>query len=127
MNTRITLDDNTMSAIMKLSDGNPGAASVCMKINATAELIDPDAAMGGISKLLSLDSYNIYGPDIWMLYKDVCNEDITKTIACLRACQLGLINLDSLKTAISNCGNGLDIDNMVGLVQEQLPNFAKEV
>ena len=82
----IDLTDSMMSAIMKLSEGNPGAMQVCMKIMDKAEEIDPDAMLGGLGVLLSLDTHQIYGSKIWMLYKDMCGEDIVKTLAVLRGC-----------------------------------------
>ena len=122
-NTRIELTDDGMSATLKLTDGNPGATNVCINMLNNAERIDPDAAFGGMGCLLSLDTHGIYGSSIWMLYKDVCGEDIVKTLALLRSVQLGLLEESKLIHAIENRGDGIIVDDVYKLVKERLPNF----
>lgn len=124
-NERITATDNAQSAIMKLAEGNPGALSVCCQLYKEAERIDPDAIFGGLSVLLSLDSFNIYGADIWMLYKDVCRESLVDVCAVLRGVQLGIVPLTTLQHAIQNRGEGLDVRATFAAVCERLPNFEK--
>ena len=106
MKERITLSDNTMSAIMKLSGGNPGAVTVVVSLLRDGETIDPDAALGGLAQLLALDSHGIYESEIWMLFKDVCDQDLTKVVLPLRACQLGFLSERELKNAITGNGRG---------------------
>lgn len=122
-NTRIKLTDSLMSSIQKVSEGNPGAMMVCTTMSKECPKIDPDAAFGEIGCLLSLDSHAIYGASIWMLYKDVCGEDIVKTLAVLRAVQLGLMEEEKLIYAIGNYGKGIDVNHIYDLVKEKLPNF----
>ena len=119
-NERICIEDNTISAIMKLAEGNPGALNVCMNIIESGPEIDP---IGGLGPLLSMDTLGIYGSRIWMLYKDVCGEDLPKTLAILRAWQLGFLEKGALLHAIDNCGEGIDIEKMVAAVCERLPEF----
>ena len=59
-----------------------------------------------------------------MLYKDVCKEDIVKTVAMLRANQLGILQKDKLIHAIDNYGNGINVDELHTQVKDQLPSFA---
>ena len=122
-NTRIELTDDGLSATQKLSEGNPGAMNVCINMLNNSEKIDPDAALGGIGCLLSLDTHGIYGSSIWMLYKDVCGEDIVKTLAVLRSVQLGFLNEKKLIHAIENRGAGIVVDDLYKLVKERLPAF----
>lgn len=122
-NTRIELTDTSMSATMKICEGNPGAMSVCVELFKNGDKIDPDAALGGLSCLLSLDTHSIYGSHIWMLYKDVCGENITKTIAVLRSVQLGFLSEEKLHAAIINRGDGIDVENLYDRVKIQLPKF----
>lgn len=89
---RIKLEDTELDIILKMSEGNLGAITVCTQIFNKAERIDPDAIMKGLSTMLSMDMYCIYGSRIWMLYKDVCKESIIHTVAILRACQLGFLS-----------------------------------
>ena len=75
--------------------------------------------------ILLLDTFDIYEERIWMLYKDVCKQDITNTIACLRACQLGMITESDLNNSIDNRGNGIVPDEITKKVQERLPQFGQ--
>lgn len=123
MNERIGLKDTTISAIMKLSEGNPGAIRVCTEMLNKSERIDPDSALGGLGALLSLDTHKIYGSRIWMLFKDVCKEDMVKTLAVLRSCQLGFLSDVDFNHAIDNYGAGIDIDDLYTQVKERLHTF----
>ncbi|KKM06858.1 hypothetical protein LCGC14_1739770, partial [marine sediment metagenome] len=111
--TRLELSDSTTDAIVKMSEGNPGALSVCMQLLTKIAEIDPDLTMGGLSTLLLLDTLGIYGSEIWMLYKDVCGEDIADTITILRGYQLGFIDENKLRHAINNRGDGIIVDDVL--------------
>lgn len=124
-NERIKLSDTVMDCASKMSEGNPGGLSVCMQMISTGAKIDPDAFGGGVAGLLAMDSLGIYGSRIWMLYKDVCGENLTKTMAMLRAWQLGFLTRSALDHAIDNYGNGVDVDALLSQVKDRLPNFAQ--
>ena len=124
MNTKLELTDTPQDMIIKLSEGNPGAMTICTRLLNEGAKIDPDSALGGYSNLLDLDTLNIYGGRIWMLYKDVCKEDIVKTVAMLRANQLGILQKDKLIHAIDNYGNGINVDELHTQVKDRLPSFA---
>lgn len=64
---RITLEDAAESAIIKLVEGNPGALSVCVGFL--------QRYPNGLLHLLKLDANRVYGPRIWMAWKDVCYSD----------------------------------------------------
>lgn len=121
--TKISLDDTVQDVIIKLSKGNPGALTVCLDILQKGKTIDPDGLGGGTGLLLLFDSLSLYGSRIWMLYKDVCGEDLVKTVAMLRAWQLGFVSEDNLKHAVDNYGNGIDNDDLYKQVKDRLPNF----
>ena len=122
-NERITAEDNIVSAIVKMADGNPGGAVVMREAALHSQEIDPMAVMGGFAPLLSLDTLGIYGNRVWMLYKDVCNEHLPTTLAMLRAWQLGILSDYKLNQAIDHRGDGLDLDSVKAAVKEQLPSF----
>ena len=124
--TRIEETDSIVEMVAKLGEGNPGAMTVCMELFSQEAEIDGDSALKGIGSLLSLDTYGIYGANIWMLYKDVCDEDIEKTIAVLRAGQLGLISLPVVEYAIAHYGEGIDVDQLTEQVKGVLPKFGRE-
>jgi hypothetical protein len=122
-NERITGTDTIQDIVVKMSEGNPGAISVMVQLIESSPIVDPQALMGGLGSLLSLDTLNIYGSRIWMLYKDVCGQDIAKTIGLLRAWQLGIVTQSNLNHAIDNYGEGIDVDDTLSKVVEQLPEF----
>jgi hypothetical protein len=119
---RIQSHMTVFDAIVAMADGNPGALRVMTEILKAGGTIDPDAVDGFIH-LLNLDTLRIYGPKIWMLYKDVCGEDLAKTIAVLRAVQLGFVDAATAHNAIENRGRGLDLPTLVSKVLDRLPDF----
>ena len=127
--SRITSGMTTMQALLALTEGNPGAITVLAEGMLKYEKIDPQAVFGGLQFLLSLDTHNIYGSDIWVFYKDICNHSIATVIALLRAVQLGYLPERSLKDCIDSCSSGrgvmdyIDINLMVDRVQETLQEF----
>ena len=123
--TKLDLNDSIEDIIIKMSEGNPGAISVCMMLYTKGGAIDPDALFGGLGGVLSLDSLGIYGSKIWMLFKDVCKQDLVKTSAMLRAWQLGFVPKATLLHAIDNYGAGIDTDALLAQVQERLPAFGQ--
>jgi hypothetical protein len=120
---KIQLDMSAMDMIMVMSEGNPGALKVLMESLDKVPEVDPDDVFGPWGLMMHLDSLGIYGERIWMLYKDLCGENITNTIAMARAWQLGIVRESDLKDAI----NGLTIFNVSDIIEkvkERLPSFA---
>jgi len=126
--SRIQLTDNSFSAIMKMCDGNPGAMDVLMKMTESSD-IDPDAFMGGMGKILSLDTLEIYGADIYVLHNDICDSNMVKTFAVLRAHQLGFVNGNVLRDACSRQDYSgkemINVDELYEKVKKQLPRFKR--
>lgn len=118
------LDTPIIDIVIKLADGNPGAATVMMQILAEDGKIDPDNVLGSWGTLLSLDTHGIYGPDIWRLFTDVCGSSIEKMLAALRAVQLGLTTEGHLLAAIDGTGR-FDTEWALQAVKEQLPAFGR--
>lgn len=124
--SRITLQMTGRDIVIAMCDGNPGSLNVLMSLLLRGEAIDPDGVMGGLGLILLLDTFRIYGSRIWMLYKDVCREDLTATVAMLRACQLGMVSQADLSNAIDNRGAGVDVKALVEKVRTRLPRFGRE-
>ncbi len=124
---RIKLTDNTMDIVTKLSDGNPGAMGVIMQLLTEAPTIDPDNFMGGIGTALLLDTYGIYGSDIYVLHNDICERNLAKTIGVLRATQLGMFSAVTLKAACSKQDRSgkqvIPVEDLYSQVKKRLPNF----
>ena len=98
---RIDLTDTVMSMIMKMAEGNPGAIDAMLKIMEKSAEIDPQSAMPEIMPILSLDTHEIYGSSIYVLYSDKCGRDVRKVLVLLRAVQLGIMPESKLQQ-ISN-------------------------
>jgi len=124
-NPRIQLTDTPKSAMVKLSEGNPGAITVLIGLVTQGPTIDPDAAFGPLAHIFSLDTSGIYGSRIWMFYSDVCKKDLKYMIAVLRAVQLGILDESIMNHAIDNHGKGLNLDEILIKVIECLPDFGK--
>lgn len=122
-NTRIDLHDSTMDIIIKMAEGNPGAMTVLMLLIQNADKVDPQDAMAPFGTILSLDAHGIYADRIWMLYKDVCGEDIGEMIGVMRAMQLGFVSDSEVDHAIDHHGDGLDVDDLINQVCGRLPDF----
>ena len=121
--TRIKLEDTTMSMCMKMCEGNPGALNVCVRLLNEAPEVDTDDIMGGLGTFLMMDTVGIYGARIWMLYKDVCKEELWKMVAVIRGCQLGFISQEDLLHAIENYGEGINVSECIEKVTAQLKGF----
>lgn len=72
MSTRkkVWMTDSPMEMIVTMSEGNPGAMSVLMKLFSS----EPHGFIFG----LHLDDMNIRGPQIWLGFKDFAGEDLEK-------------------------------------------------
>jgi hypothetical protein len=73
--TRITLETKPIDAIVAMVEGNPGALTVCMMLMGGKEATIDEQAMGFMD-ICRLDDQEIYGPNIWVAYKDLCGQDI---------------------------------------------------
>lgn len=124
-NPRIQLTDTGMDVITKMAGANVGALTVLMKIMEASPIVDPDGFMGGIGSLMGMDNLDIYEDRIWMLFKDVCKQDVVDVLVVLRANQLGYLSETNIKNAVD--GNGsLDLEDLRKQVKERLPSFNLE-
>jgi hypothetical protein len=78
--SKIQLTDTASDILVEISEGNPGAASVLIRILKEGAAIDPQDAFGSLGAIFALDTHHIYGSKIWMLYKDVRGQDLVKMI-----------------------------------------------
>lgn len=127
--SRIQLNDTSITAVSKMTDGNIGALQVCLALIRDGGMIDPQAAFEGFGKVMMLDTYEIYGESIWLFYKDICGQDVRKMCAIIRAVQLGLLTKNSLIRAINHTRKRgsftIPVDELVAKVEEQLPQFKR--
>ena len=93
---RITdLNMTTTEVLMALAENNPGAVTVLTQFLEQC----PEVCTSKVEPMiliLYLDELEIYGPQIWYLYKDICGENISKFIGLVRAYQLGACTQDEI-------------------------------
>ncbi len=100
--SRITSEDNLMTSIINMAEGNPGATTAMMEILEKHDSIDPQAVMGGIGAIMILDTWGIYGTDIYVLFNDKCERDVRRMLMLMRATQLGLFPHSRLQQLASD-------------------------
>lgn len=128
--SRIGLEDNLISMVAKMSEGNPGAATAIMEILENHDKIDPQGALGGVGAIMILDTFGIYGTNIYVLWSDKCNRDTRKMLMLLRAVQLGFMP-ESRLVEISNDQSRQDnltdeeFNRYDEMVCKQLDQFAR--
>lgn len=71
------------SILVALSEGNPGAATVVAQM---AQL------EGGLLALMNLDDFGIRGSQIWVGYKEFCNQDADLFIVRINKRDMTLID-----------------------------------
>lgn len=126
---RIKLNDQLFDVFAKLSDGNPGALNACSELFNKTEEIQPNNFLGGLGNLLLLDTFGIYGTDIYILYNDICDRNIARMIAVLYATQLGFFDSRRLADiAHRQDYSGRNMIDVIGLykqIKENYPEFDK--
>ena len=128
--SRINLSDNITMSIIKMVEGNPGAITAIMDLVEKHDSIDPQSFFGPLGVLIALDTFEIYGTDIYILYNDKCQKDARKTIMLLRAVQLGLLPVAKLKEMARDQMRKINLteeefESLDKQVCEQLEDFAK--
>lgn len=127
----IELNDTIVDVVSKMSEGNPGAITAMMVMVSKTEAIDPQDAMGNFGPLAMLDSWEIYGSDIYVLYNDKCDRDVRKMLMLMRATQLGYFSHFKLKEMASDQMRQINLteeefDKLDDKVCEQLTEFKKK-
>jgi len=89
---RLEMNDNMMTIVHKMSEGNPGAVSVMSLIIARDQTT-------AFMTLLDLDDMNIRGSQIWIGYKDHCHEDLNKFTELVNARDQALVSCINKESA----------------------------
>lgn len=121
--TKIKLSHSTEDIFYEMSEGVPGAVIVLVETLKRGDEIDPDIAMGDLHIIMLLDELNIYGSKIWMLFKDVCKQNLSHMFVVVRAYQLGILTHKEVHHAIDNYGEGINIPELCIHVTARLPQF----
>lgn len=123
-NHRIEFDDDFKTIILKLSDGNPGAITALAKVSSEYVKIDPQSANADFSPLFDMDYLGFYGSDIWILFKNICGEDVLKFIVLMRSIQMGLLDGTKVQEAVENEVGDFDFVELLAKLQNKLNKFA---
>ncbi len=123
--SRLKLDMQFNDIIWTLSEGVPGAINVIVESMKHGEEIDPDNVFKAWGFALFLDSLEVYGRRVWMLFKDVCRENLAHTIGMVRSVQLGIVPIEELNQAIDGTIN-IDVEATLDKVCEELPKFNRQ-
>lgn len=126
---RITIEDSMLSAITKMAEGNLGAMNACVDLFMLCEKIDPQNILGGFDYILNLDSIGIYGTDIYVFLNDICENNIAKMIAVLKAVQFGLFDGTVLADACHRQDYSgremVPVDELYSKIKEKFEMFDK--
>lgn len=120
--TRILGHKTLIETLTDLSEGNPDALSVLVRLHKEGDDLDPDSIAGGWGAIFVLDQCGIYGPAIWILYKDYCHQDLTLFMGVLRAVQLGFEAPNHVYMATQGAYL-LHPAALLAKVQDRLPHF----
>jgi len=94
---RITILDDAKSALVKICEGNPGAINACCCMIKEGAVVYP--YVDGWEYIILLDTLEIYGSDIYVLWSDICQRDTQKMIAALKVAKIDAYKADVLKNA----------------------------
>jgi hypothetical protein len=123
---RLNIDMSAKEMIMAMCDGNPGCIRVLADLFRLTPEIDRASALEGFGPITMLDEFGIYGSQVWVLYKDMCNEKYWKVIGLIRAVQCGFTSKEKLKDAIDYADSRrgppptFDIPSLLAQVKEYL-------
>lgn len=91
---KIELTDDLMTIITKMSEGNPGCLHFLFEVLGISSEDLFDIA-------LRLDSAELYGSLIYMLWNDCCDRDVAKTVRMIRN-----LDRDTLRSYVVDKGRG---------------------
>lgn len=122
-NPRIDLFQAPIQSLVAMAEGNPGAMTVIGKMLKCD--IDPSHIMGPMAGIMMLDNLDIYGSDIWLLYKEACKENVERMVGLLRCCQMGIVPCMDIVGMIEDASTiSIEmIDDYIAELKQQLPSF----
>lgn len=106
---KIKIGDSLKDIIYKISEGNPGVIAFILELS---NLCDKKA-INFVKLLMIIDSMELYGSSLYMLWNDSCGRDINKSIKIIQAFRVGIITKQHIKERILNVGYGKSFDDLV--------------
>lgn len=114
-NEKITSDMNMMDMMMVMSEGNPGALNILMQM-----MQNPRSMMD----IFLLDSLDIRGSKIWMLYSDSCSKNPGKFNRTLMALRVGAYTQEEIQGNLGLCYALPFLDDSIQI--EGVPSYNQE-
>ena len=94
--------DNIQEMLLDMSEGNPGALTTCFEILRETSK-NPIKA---IPLFLTLDTMELYGSHLYMLWNDCCDRNIKEVIKVIDGFMTGKITKKDINERIKNVGYG---------------------
>jgi hypothetical protein len=121
---RLGAMDTTMDMFMKMADGNPGGLTVMMNMVKKEDWKSPYG--NGLVFIMHFDDWGIYGPSIWCLWKDCCDQDWVKFETAIVNRIKGHISLKDFQEHIGDGRrHGVPFENLQS-IEEMFPPEAAE-
>ena len=98
---KISLFDTPVKIITEMSEGNPGAMTVVMQLMDLGN----KGEFKAITTLLFLDTLEVYGSRLYMLWNDCCDRDINVMMDIVKQVQQGSRSHEDFNKHIGN-GDG---------------------
>jgi len=92
---KIGMNMDTIELYVLMAEGNPGALNIMMQIK-------EKEGIGGMLSILGLDDMNIRGTQIWIGYKDYCDQDLDKFIKCIKDRDMDMVECINKEGAQGN-------------------------
>ena len=108
---KINITGTVQEALVVMSRGNPGALT-CM-----LQILQKKDWYGGVEPfmmILLLDTMELYGADIYMLWSDCCAKDLNQMELVMRNFQMGLLSLETIRENLDQ-GRGTPFENLKSL------------
>lgn len=104
--SKIQLTDTIMDIMVKMSEGNPGALTCLMEMIKKKDWY--------IIMILHLDTLELYGSKLYMLWNDCCDRDLVKMELVLRNNQMGKLSKEDIHRNLDS-GRGTPFMNLKSL------------
>lgn len=122
--------DTLEQAVIRLTEGDPGAATALAEVVAHARAVD-ETCDHPFRYLLQLDRYKVRGPHLHVFFKDVCHSDIVEMLGVLRWAEMGRIRPSDVRASITRASggltppwyHGLDPVHILSLLRAYQPTF----
>lgn len=103
------LSPYALDSILSLTNGDEDSSRVCV-LAIEFELRTRFSGDSVYRSLYLLDALHVHDADIYLLYKEVCHENIKHMIALLNATYSGFVTQKALQHAIAHHGEGIDLN-----------------